>query len=59
MKNGRLCCCTILILINQRFKKKINGTGDPVYSIVGYATYYPFYCHPDQVRMRIRYVTII
>ncbi len=38
------------------FKKKVNGMGNSEYSIVGYSTYYPFYCYPDQVRMRIRYI---
>jgi hypothetical protein len=40
--------------LNNSYRKESQG-GLIVYSIVGYTTLYPFYYHPERIRMRIRF----
>jgi len=34
--------------------EKVIGNGNQTYNLVGYCTMYPYFCYPDQIRMRIR-----
>jgi histone acetyltransferase 1 len=45
----------------NRYEKRKRRT-TPVtetYHFVGYSSLYPFYCFPDKVRLRLRYVSLV
>lgn len=49
---------TIADLYPCRYEKRKRKDGTPTYHFIGYSTLYPFYCFPEMVRMRLRYVKL-